>query len=79
MHNLQCCSESEVNVKQKPLEKIPEPRKSDRREETGTSSQQNKAGVRSRYSLAREKKALSSRLKGTQPQADLNTKKNYHR
>ena len=51
--DLQCWSESEVNVKRKPPQNLPEPTNAEIQRETGTSSSPTKARVRTRFSLDR--------------------------
>ena len=62
MHDLHCWSVSEVNVKKKHCR-------------IGNIIKQRKTGVRIRSSLASEKEALNSRLKGTLTEVDSNTRK----
>ena len=45
----------------------------------GTSSNQSKAGLRTRFSLAREEESLDSNFEGIESQVDTNTRKKKQR
>ena len=58
---LQCWSENEVNVKQKPLQNLPEPTNSEIQKETGASSNQSQTGVTQVEINTRKKKQQVAR------------------